>query len=192
MKFFKNLFYSNKSNIEKNERLKVSDFQSVEHFWKFITQNKDWYLEFLPENFEDLSLYMEKLAPEIIKTTNNLRYNLNFKKENYWRIIQWDNIVYEMKIDDKLKQYCSNCKAEMNVIQRYPRLLCNDCKKKLKSADGRSVEFFNTEVLGHGCQGYYSGSNQTEKYNATESFIENKTFIAEEGKFGGIVIELKE
>jgi len=192
MNFFQNIFKSKKYNIEKKQKLKVSDFETVHKFWTFITQNDEWYLKFLPQDFDDLKSNSEILIPLISKTTNELRYNLNFKQNDYWRIIQWDNIAFDMKMDDKLKQFCSNCKKEISIMQRYPRLICHECKNELKSLDGRNVEFFNSEALGYGCQGYYSGTNQTEKYNSNESYIKNKTFIADEGRFGGIVIELKE
>ncbi len=192
MKFFKNLFKSKKVNIENKQKFKVAYFQSANEFWKFITQNDEWYLEHLPQDFEDLKSNSKSLIPLIIETTNELRYNLKFKQSDYWRIIQWDNIAFEMKMDDKLKQFCSNCKKEIGLVQRFPRLICHECKNELKSSDERNVEFFNSEALGYGCQGYYSGTNQTEKYNSNESYIGNKTFIAEEGRFGGILIELKE
>lgn len=187
MKFFQRLFKP-KENIE----TKISDFESVASFWKFITQKDKWYLEYLPQQFADLKSKLQELAPLIIETTNDLRYNLDFKNDDYWRIIQWDNLMFDLKLEDKLKQYCSNCKNEISLLQRHPKLICKDCKNNLTSSDGRKVEFFNSEALGYGCQGYYSGTNQIEKYDYNECYIDNKIFVAEEGRFGGIVIELKE
>lgn len=192
MKINTKLFNSKEDNTNNKQKLKISDFKSIQQFWEFVTQNNEWYLEFIPQDFEDIESNSEILIPFIIKTTNDLRYNLNFKQDNYWNIMQWDNIVFQMNMDDKLKQFCSNCKKEIDINHRYPRLICQECTKKLTSSDGRKVEFFNTYGLGYGCQGYYSNTNKTEKYNSNECYIGNKTFIAEEGRFGGIVIELKE
>ncbi len=187
MKLFRRLFKP-KENIE----IKISDFESVASFWEFITQKDKWYLEYLPQQFDDLKSKLQELAPSIIETTNDLRYNLDFKNDDYWRIIQWDNLIFDLKLEDKLKQYCSNCKNEISFLQRHPKLICKECKNNLTSNDGRKVEFFNSEALGYGCQGYYSGTNQIEKYDNNECYIDNKIFVAEEGRFGGIVIELKD
>jgi hypothetical protein len=75
---------------------------------------------------------------------------------------------------------------------RYPKYICGDCTELLTDSEGRKVEYFNTELLGHGCQGYYVNTEQREKYDSTTCYIKDKIFYAEEAYFGGIVIQLKE
>lgn len=191
MKFFQRLLKPKETIVEK-EALKISDFESVNNFWEFITKKDKWYLEYLPQQFDDLKSKLQELAPLIIETTNGLRYNLNFKNDDYWMIIPWDNLVLDLNLENNLKQYCANCKNEIKFLQRYPKLICKNCRSILTSSDKRRVEFFNSESLGYGCQGYYCDTNQTEKYNTNECYIDDKVFIAEEGRFGGIVIELKD
>ncbi|MFV0174718.1 hypothetical protein OBK14_10475 [Empedobacter falsenii] len=188
----KKLFKLKQEATLENESIKISDFKSVNEFWKFVTQNDDWYLKYLPQKVADLNSKKDQLAPLIAATTNDLRYNLNFRNDDYWRIIQWDNLILGLNLESELKQFCSNCKNEVGFLQRYPKSICQKCKNELTSSDGRKVEFFNSEALGFGCQGYYSDTNQTEEYNSNESYIGNKTFVADEGRFGGIIIELKE
>lgn len=124
MKTNTKLFNSKEDNTNNKQKLKISDFKSIQQFWEFVTQNNEWYLEYILQDFEDIESNSEILIPFIIKTTNDLRYNLNFKQDNYWNIMQWDNIVFQMNMDDKLKQFCSNCKKEIDIKHRYPRLIC--------------------------------------------------------------------
>ena len=192
MKFLSDLFKSKNDSVGQKKKVNVSDFQSPDAFWKFVTQNRHWYLDYLPQQFDDLQPNLQNLASLISDTLNDLRYSLEFKNDDYWNILQWDNVLLELKLHEALKQYCSNCKIEMNLLQRYPRAICHDCTKNLTSPDGRKVEFFNSEAMGYGCQGFYSGTNQKEKYDSNECQIGTKDFIANEARFGGIVIELKE
>lgn len=112
---------------------------------------------------------------------------MEFTNEEYLKIMEWDNLLIRKDKDDgsnfklrkhiKFKQFCSNCKKETGFSQRYPKSICRDCYRELTSLDGRNVEFFNTEALGYGCQGYYSGMEQKEKYNSNSCFINGKVFL---------------
>jgi len=137
------------------------------------------------------------LAPFIVKSTNELRFNMEFSEKDIFTIAAWDNLLFRYKDksefvfneSQKLKAFCPNCKKERSeFIQRYPKSICRECVLKITDKKGRSVEFVNSS----GCQGYYAGTNQQEKYERNVCYIGEKEFIAEEARLGGIVINLKE
>lgn len=175
---------------EKN-KFKISDYDSLNSFWTSLITSRKWFLEYSPKQFPELKFHAKELAPLIAKETNKIRYQLNFSQDEYFKIMEWDRVVTDAKLSELLVQYCSNCKSEINMMQRYPKAICETCKSQLTSSDGRKVEFYNTDVMGTGCQGYYVGTNQEEKYNSMSCYIGDKTFVAEEHRFGGVVIQLK-
>ncbi|MPS74902.1 MAG: hypothetical protein E2590_17360 [Chryseobacterium sp.] len=203
MNLFSKIFKKNKSNGDKEKsKIKISDFETIDNFWEYIINQDKWYLKFSPYDFPEINNYINDLAQLIIETTNDLRTKMNFTYDEYWKIVDWDNIIIredmnkesDFKLKDNLnfKQFCSNCNSKIGFTQRYPKTICNNCRNKLTDKDGRKVEFYNTEALGSGCQGYYSDTNQNEKYNSTICYLINKEYFADEGRFGGIVIQLKE
>lgn len=178
------------------EKLFIKNFDSINDFWKSITTSKKWYSEYSPNQIEDIDEYIEDIAPLILKKTNQLRFSMDFTVDEYEKIIGWDNLIFKNEnirkiYEPNFKQYCSNCRKEINLLRRYPKRICEKCKNEIRSKDGRKVEYFNSNLMGTGCQGYYSDTQQSELYNSNECYIEKKTFIAKEGRFGGIIIELK-
>lgn len=89
----------------------------------------------------------------------------------------------------KQPQFCSNCNQPVNYSSRYPKYICQDCVKLLTDKDGRKVAFYNTELLGYGCQGYYIDVEPHEEFDSTTCFIQDTMFFAQEARFGGIVIQ---
>lgn len=85
------------------------------------------------------------------------------------------------------KQFCPICKTEVKPFPRYPKYLCHNCVKKAVSAEGRPLQFSNTTILGTGCKGMYADTN--EDYKSNTCFVENEKCFAQEGRFGGIVIQ---
>ena len=86
----------------------------------------------------------------------------------------------------------------MNVESspRYPKLVCSDCFSKTTDKDGRKIYFFNDfakskevdntyEWIGPGAQ--YIDTKET--YNSVICYINGIECKANEGRFGGIVIE---
>ena len=203
MSFISKLFgFSKNKRTEKDSKLSIQNFKSVNSFWESITKEEQWYTKYSPHQFKNLDRYISDLAPLIIQTTNDLRVKMEFTNEEYLKIMEWDNLLIRKDKDDgsnfklskhiKFKQFCSNCKKETGFSQRYPKSICRDCYIDLTSLEGRKVAFFNTEAIGYGCQGYYSDTKQKEKYDSSSCFINGKEFFAEEARFGGIVIQLKE
>lgn len=87
------------------------------------------------------------------------------------------------------KQFCPNCRESVKKNLRYPKYLCRNCVKLITDENGRKLVFYNTHILGYGCQGYYVDRTQREKYNSNICFIRTQKYFAEEARFGGIVIQ---
>lgn len=85
-------------------------------------------------------------------------------------------------------QQCAHCGKPVPLTPRYPRTICDACRALLTDAAGRPVEFFNEDAFG-GLIGFYAGTNQQEPYPALECYIGTAQFHAQEGRFGGVVIE---
>ena len=201
MNIFSKLFGKTKNeNIDSD--LNIKNFKSVSSFWEFVVSTDNWYSKYSPYKIKNINNYISELAPLIIQSTNELRKKMEFSYEEYEQIVYWDNFLIRIDMDESnkfklnksltFKQYCSNCKKEIGFQQRYPKLICGECLSKITDKNNRLVEFFNTEGLGYGCQGYYCETQQKEKYNSDICFLEGKEYFAEEGRFGGIVIQLKE
>lgn len=185
----------------KMQHVFTKKFTSLLEFWNYITASKKWYLEYQADTITHIEKYIEILAPFIVNSTNELRRNMEFSKSEIFDIAQWDNLLFRYKEKSelvlqeslKLKTFCANCgKEQRGFRQRYPKSICHECSPKITDKDGRSVEFFNSETFGYACQGYYSGTNPQEKYELDVCYIGEKEFVAEEARFGGIVINLKE
>ena len=172
--------------------LDVKDFKSVQSFWEFITSKDKWYTKYSPYKIKNINKIISELEPLIVKSTNNLRKEMQFSNEEYWDIVIWDQIIVKNNLDEKskFKSYCSGCMKEFDFTDRYPKSICADCKQKVTDKNGRKVEYFNTEALGYGCQGYYVGTEQKEKYESDLCYIDEKEYFAEEAYSGGIVIQL--
>lgn len=174
-----------------DNHIEIANFSCVHSFWKYITQNNKWYNNIAPSHIIDLKPHLENIAPLLIAETNKIRWEMNFTFNEYWDVINWDNLVVEINQCHQLKQYCSYCKSEIQLMHRYPKALCKKCIKEIHCIEGKKLEFFNVDFSG-GCQGFYKGSNQTKKYNSDKCFIGNTTFVAKEHRFGGIVVQLNE
>lgn len=175
-------------------------FDSVKDFWMYVTEKENWYLGYSPFDFSGIDCYLADLTPLVIQTTNNLRLEMKFSYKEYLKITEWDNwvIINQKAIGTRnlfeellhFKQFCSNCKSEVPFNQRYPKYICNSCEMKIHCSEGRKIGFYNEEALGFGCVGYYSDSK--EEYPSKTCFIGDREFFAQEARFGGIVLQLKE
>ncbi|MBC8757116.1 hypothetical protein H2O64_20755 [Kordia sp. YSTF-M3] len=199
--FFPDRINTNALSEAQTKHIFTKKFRSLFEFWNYITKSKKWYLEYQANSIEHIGNYIEILAPLIVNSTNELRRKMEFSDIDIYSIAAWDDLLFRykekselvFKESQKLKTFCANCgKERMGFSQRYPKSICHECSPKITDNTGRSVEFFNSPIEGYGCQGYYSGTNQQEKYESDICFIQAKEFIAEEARFGGIVIYLKE
>lgn len=84
---------------------------------------------------------------------------------------------------------CPICAVKLDLYERYPRYVCPSCAAKTCDAAGRPVSFRNLSFEG-GCEGYYHDTGQ--KYPQNDCFIDGRSCIADEARFGGIVVQVKE
>jgi hypothetical protein len=84
-----------------------------------------------------------------------------------------------------MRQKCPVCSTEVDPEPRYPRHLCRMCAERTADKDGRQVEFF--ETLGDGLSARYAATGAA--YPSTECFVDGIRCAAEEGRFGGVVIQ---
>lgn len=205
MNFISKLFGLNKKlnkGVDVDFDIDIKDFNSSNEFWEFITKEDKWYLRYSPYRIKNIDTRISELEPLIIAKTNELRKAMEFTNDEYRKIIDWDNFLIRADMNElnkfkrneslKFKQFCPNCETETGFQQRYPKSICRKCYSKITDLNGRIVEFFNTETGGYGCQGYYAGTKQKEKYESESCYIDGKEYYAEEARFGGIVIQLKE
>ncbi len=84
-------------------------------------------------------------------------------------------------------QFCKICNVEVVYQSRYPAYVCSSCAGKITDIDGRSVVFSNFDS-GGGLIGHYRGNQQP--YESNVCFIDGRKCIANEARFGGVVIEV--
>ena len=84
---------------------------------------------------------------------------------------------------------CPICGVTLEVIPRYPRYVCAGCESRAVSPSGRALVFFNVSLSG----GYLAKYRDTgESYDSHDCLIDGIACYADEARFGGVVIEVKE
>ena len=85
-------------------------------------------------------------------------------------------------------QICPICNSEIQQNPRYPNYVYNNCYNKATGINGRKLSFGNIHFGG----GFSAVFKDTlEKYDSHICYIDKLECIADEARFGGIVIELK-
>ena len=86
---------------------------------------------------------------------------------------------------------CPSCGNERRTLRRYPRAICNPCYNKVTDEYGKSVSFGNQTMLGTGIIGNYEDGTEYNNpiHHKQKCWVGDMTCIAEEAKFGGIVIQ---
>jgi len=82
---------------------------------------------------------------------------------------------------------CPICSEPQDLNERYPKYVCNTCREKPQSLEGRKLIFFNLSISG-GFGARYADSG--EEYSSHECYIGDIKCIADEARFGGIVIQV--
>lgn len=67
-------------------------------------------------------------------------------------------------------------------------MVCHECSHKTTDEKGNPVHYNNTNGLGHGCEASYV--DKGEKYECDICYIKGIKCKAEEGYFGGIVVQV--
>jgi hypothetical protein len=68
-------------------------------------------------------------------------------------------------------------------------MLCADCMKRARAKNGRPVEFSNQDLSG-GLVGRYADTH--EAYPGVDCALDGIPCRAEEGRFGGVIIQVLE
>ena len=176
--------------------VKTFSFNKLDDFWLHLTSNENWYKEF--------SIYMELtkqpfvVSKFIYESFNKIRQSQNFTYSEYDKISNWQRAFWSEEFKpSEIKQWCSNCGDATYYMGRYPKAICSKCYAKDKfSKDGALLEFYNLSLSG-GLKIVYKNQEGTIlKEDDTQieclCIIDNKKFIAQEAKFGGIIIQKKE
>lgn len=82
---------------------------------------------------------------------------------------------------------CPICRTSLDPVLRYPHYVCADCASKAVAADGRRLQFSNVDMSG-GFAASYVDTGET--YPGHACWIDGIPCHADEGRFGGIVIEV--
>jgi hypothetical protein len=80
---------------------------------------------------------------------------------------------------------CPICDKNMLSFERYPNMICNECVELAVNKNGDSIKFYNIDPTG----GFMSIVNNI-KGKEHECYINNQKCLANESRFGGIVVEL--
>jgi hypothetical protein len=83
---------------------------------------------------------------------------------------------------------CPICAAPASFSTRYTRLLCPACVLEAADASGRPLRFANLN-LGAGFAATYADDGAP--YPAHECFVRGVSCVADEGYFGGIVVQIR-
>ena len=84
------------------------------------------------------------------------------------------------------QQTCPFCHKPVTPFERYPRYACMNCVARAKSKDGRLLQFSNIDTSG-GFAAEYAATGET--YEGHECYIDGVLCHADEGHFGGIVVQ---
>ena len=97
--------------------------------------------------------------------------------------VEWRDGVAVLEPEE---QPCAICGAPVTASARYPRKLCLPCVLEATDADGRSLQFSNTGPFGG-----FEARHRDDKspYPGGECFVRGIRCQAEEGRFGGIVVQ---
>ncbi len=90
-------------------------------------------------------------------------------------------------MDTEDKYYCPICSKRLRPIKRYPKYICRECSNNVCDKSGRSLSLSNIDFSG-GLIGYYNDTE--EEYNSQYCYIKKTKCIAEEARFGGVVIQI--
>lgn len=167
---------------ESKEFAEMLQFEDPAEFLAWFIRDREWF-ELKVQQIHPL------MAGIMAHFTNNIKRDLLLNPHQHRLLYNWEGAMYRVDNALTFKQYCGFCRQEVSPSPRYPNYLCEACTKRITDPDGRRVDYFNTDPMGYGCQGYYAGTNGQERYDTNSCYIEGVACEAEEARFGGIVIQ---
>ncbi|MGH1338069.1 MAG: hypothetical protein ACRBFS_18250 [Aureispira sp.] len=175
----------------------VQTFEEVEQFSATFLRNKQWYLHHKPFYQWKDQMQFAILKKPLIDFFNELRQQHAFTFEEYKQLQEWDHFIYQKRTlkPNTYQQYCPTCKQSVPYRPRYPKSICASCSAlPIIDEEGLRLSFYNTGLSG-GLKIVYQQEGVTlkEETNQLEKlcFLEGTPLLAQEAKFGGIVIQTK-
>lgn len=84
-------------------------------------------------------------------------------------------------------QTCPICHTHVQKSERYPKYICEDCKKRAVNSEGLPVKFFNID-FGGGFVAVTIKNDIEQKSQDHVCFVDGVKCYADEAKFGGVVV----
>ncbi|MNX87183.1 hypothetical protein D3C86_1190980 [compost metagenome] len=174
----------------------IKTYDDLNGFWNDFSRDDNWFLKF--RNYYGISGKPHVLAKHVISCFNDLRREHRFTYNEYEQINAWEHSFWSDEFKKSaLKQWCSNCQAEVYFQARYPKYICRNCaSKEITDDQGNLLEFSNTGFSGSLMIYRKNREGQVLSEDSSQQFcdciIDNKRFFAQEERFGGIVIQVKE
>ncbi len=161
-------------------------YPDIAAFWKEFAARGDWF-----EAYGHRYGLHACMAKFVITSANEIRKRGDFTLAGYELLNKWENDLGDDECEIAVyHQFCPNCKARVYFQARYPKSLCNDCRELITDKSGRPVNYFNTELMGHGCAAEYLDTG--EPYESDICFIGQVEYTAQEARFGGIELQPRE
>lgn len=188
--------HSESQDLESMRFAIKESYNTIDKFWQDFSADEKWFVNYKAEQAASKKILL--LAKHINLYFNELRKEHKFTYGEYEKINDWSNIVWS---DDykksEIKQWCSNCYKEVDYQSRYPKYICGECASKEKlDKEGNILDFSNEGFSGgfvivrRDRNGKLLSEDSGKIY--CDCIIDNKLFFAQEGRFGGVVIQLKE
>jgi hypothetical protein len=193
---FEMLIYSHNEIKPTTEHENVVSFSNLEDFWEEITADSNWFMALSIDLRQTLQPFV--LSKQVIETFNILKKQNDISYDQHDKIYSWEKVFIHQDLNrGEVKQFCSSCNNEVRYNPRYPKYICSDCSAKHKySKEGQLVEFYNTNLSGGLKIIYKDAEGNVLKEDDSKSecicLIDGKDFIAQEARFGGIVIQKNE
>jgi hypothetical protein len=174
-----------------------SSFVDLFNDWKELNTNDNrtnFKLDLIEKFIADTNerILASKNAPKSYRASLiDFLVKLSLQKELLENELQGESVMLEET------QSCSNCLKDVPHSLRYPEYICEDCRnKEIRDINGTLVEFCN-KGFGGGLLVIYCDENkqvirEDTSFIKFECYLDGKTFIASEAKFGGIVIQKKD
>ncbi len=150
------------------DSIKGEKTKEIEHLYKSFSNFSDLQLQ--ENDFHLIVVFLNALLKKINES----------EREKLIKSIA-ENCLIKLKIHT-----CPICNKELRFVERYPNYICGTCVAKSVDEDGKELSFCNID-MGGGFIALYAKTNI--KRNSHICFINNLKCIADEARFGGIVVQ---
>lgn len=166
----------------------VEAFSSIEGFWSAFSKIDFW------NKYKCKSLH-PVLHKFVIASHNQVVKERVLSFHENELLYSWVQLACNDKIKKNVYwQFCSRCRKRVMYFPRYPKRICGECSNlDVFDENGYKLSFSNAGFGGGFIAKYYQGETLVKETNdewGKVCFIEGKKYIADEARFGGIVIQM--